>query len=109
MKILVVLVLVLIGSTACATFEVEGPGSIKPNSETGSQTVHGSLYGFRWQPYSIEKCDEGNLFRVEHHTNAVMLLASVATLGLYVPQTVEWWCDTPDPDEVEEEWVPAVE
>lgn len=107
MKKLIGLVFVLVSVTACATFEVEGPGSIKPNSVTGSQTVHGSLYGFRWQSYSIEKCEEGNLFRVEHHTNALMLLASVATLGLYVPQTVEWWCDTPVSNEVEEEWIPG--
>ena len=107
MKNIIGLVLILIGATACATIEVEGPGSIKPDSVTGSQTVHGSLYGFRWQPYTTEKCEEGSLFRVEHQTNVIMLLASLATLGLYVPQTVEWWCDTPYSDEAEEEWIPG--
>lgn len=93
---------------ACATFELEGAGSITPDAVTGSQTVHGSLYGIRWQPYTTEKCDGDSLFRVEYHTNAVFLLASVATLGLYVPQTVEWWCYSPALDDADEEaWEPG--
>ncbi|MEL7312724.1 MAG: hypothetical protein AAFN07_14515 [Pseudomonadota bacterium] len=102
------LALVLFASliTACTTFEVEGSGSIAPNSITGSETVHSSLYGFRWAPHTIEKCDTANLFRVEYHTNAAFLLASVATLGLYVPQTVEWWCTAPTDDQDEEVWDP---
>ena len=94
-------------SPACSTFEVEGNGSITPEAITGSETVHGSLYGFKWKEFDIEKCEDNTLFRVEHHTNAGLLLASLLTLGLYVPQTVEWWCNSPDTDEEdEEEWDP---
>lgn len=93
---------------ACSTFEVEGAGSITPDAITGSETVHGSLYGINWRPRVTEKCGSDSLFRVEHHTNAVFLLASVATVGLYVPQTVEWWCYSPDADDENEEvWDPT--
>lgn len=103
--LLVVLVAV---TTGCATFELEGAGAITPDAVTNSQTVHGSLYGFRWQPHVTEKCAGDSLFRVEYHTNAAFLLVSVATLGLYVPQTVEWWCYAPgDEDEDEEAWSPG--
>ncbi len=93
---------------ACSTFEVEGAGSITPDAITGSETVHGSLYGIAWRPFTTEKCGSDSLFRVEYHTNAVFLLAAVATVGLYVPQTVEWWCYSPAGDDDDEEaWDPA--
>ena len=93
--------------SACTTFEIEGRGSVKPDAITGSETVHGSLYGFEWRPFAIEKCGDDNLFRVEYHTNALLLAASVLSLGLYVPQTVEWWCDAGNgEDEDEEAWDP---
>ncbi|MFK8031109.1 MAG: hypothetical protein AB8G18_12810 [Gammaproteobacteria bacterium] len=92
---------------ACSTFEIEGNGSITPEAITGSETVHGSLYGIKWGQSEIEKCGDNTLFRVEYHTNAGLLLASLLTLGLYVPQTVEWWCNSPtDDDENEEVWNP---
>lgn len=101
------LALMLTCLSACATFELEGSGSITPNAITGSETVHGSLYGYRWRTFVVEKCGSDSLFRVEYHTNAVLLLVSVATLGLYVPQTVEWWCHAPAQDDADEEvWVP---
>ncbi len=91
----------------CATFELEGSGSITPDAITGSETVHGSLYGYRWRTFVVEKCGSDSLFRVEYHTNAALLLVSVATLGLYVPQTVEWWCHAPAKNDADEEvWVP---
>ena len=94
--------------SSCTTFELEGSGSIAPHSITGSETVHSSLYGFRWSPHTIEKCGDANLFRVEYHTNAAFLLASAVTLGLYVPQTVEWWC-TPPVDDADEEVLDPME
>ncbi len=94
--------------TACSTVEIEGNGAVTPDAVTGSQTVHGSLYGFVWQPFTVEKCGDQGLFRVETHTNAGLLLVSVLSLGLYVPQTVEWWCQSPQvDDEGEEVWEPS--
>ncbi len=103
----IALILAIAMSPACATFEVEGNGSITPEAIAGSETVHGSLYGFKWREFDIEKCEDNTLFRVEFHTNAGLLLASFLTLGLYVPQTVEWWCNSPTTDDEDEEvWDP---
>ncbi len=96
--------------TGCATFIVEGDVPKTPDSETATETVHGSLYSFRWRSWTEEKCeDRDGIARVEYHTNAVYLLASVASLGLYVPQTVTWWCDgsKAEDDEDEEIYVPG--
>ncbi|MCH9694162.1 MAG: hypothetical protein K0U72_06605 [Gammaproteobacteria bacterium] len=94
-------------ASACSTFEVEGGGSFTPDAVTGSETVHGSLYGIEWSERTIEKCGQDPLLRVEHHTNVALIIASVATLGLYVPQTVEWWCAAPGGDDEDEEvWDP---
>lgn len=97
--------------SACATFELEtgafcGDLEKKPGSE--SETVHGSLWGFDWSQRTVEKCeDDCGIYRVEVHTNAVFVLASVVSLGLYVPQTVEWWCQAEARnDEDEEVFVP---
>ncbi|MEO0575492.1 MAG: hypothetical protein AAF004_08515 [Pseudomonadota bacterium] len=96
--------------SACSTFELEGAGAITPDAITGSETVHGSLYGFYWRPFAIEKCGDDNLFRVEYHTNAALIAVSVVSLGLYVPTTVEWWCSAPQTDtEDEEVWDPSSE
>ena len=91
----------------CATFELEGSGSITPNAIHRSETVHSSLYGFQWRNFEVEKCGADSLFRVEYHTNAAFLILSTLTLGLYVPQTVEWWCYTPQDSTLDEEiWIP---
>lgn len=95
--------------SACMTFTLEGDGEKKPDATQGTDTTHGSLYGYYWSKPTDEKCTDGQqLFRVRFHTNAGYLLASVASLGLYVPQTAQWWCtDTTNafsPDtELEEE------
>lgn len=102
--------LAVLAMSGCATYEVEGAGAFTPDSHTGSETIHGSLYGFRWSEFNNEKCVDSNLFRVETHTNAALLLISVLSLGLYVPQTVEWWCSSSQVDaENEEVWDPNSE
>lgn len=84
----------------CATMTLEGDGQKTPQSKTGTHTSHGSYYGFVWSEPPVDKCDNGRgLYRVRCHTNVVYALVSIASLGLYVPQTAEWWCDgTPDPE-----------
>lgn len=82
------------GLAGCATMTIEGDGQKTPDSETGTHTVHGSYYGFDWASPPVTKCAEGRgLYRVRYHTNAAYALASIVSLGLYVPQTAEWWCD----------------
>ncbi|HIG43276.1 MAG TPA: hypothetical protein EYQ14_22445 [Gammaproteobacteria bacterium] len=78
----------------CMTFTLEGDLPKTPDSKKESETIHGSLYGIEWSHWDVEKCDnKKGIVRVSSHTNAVYLLASVASLGLYVPQNVTWWCD----------------
>ena len=79
---------------SCMTFKVIGDGSKTADSCHGSETVHSSLYDFDWVDRDAKKCGEGHAIqRVQFTTNGLLLLASVLSLGLYVPQTVEWWCD----------------
>jgi len=66
--------------------------------------VHGSFYNFKWSEPPATKCKDGrNLYRVRSHTNALYSIASILSLGLYVPQTMEWWCDGTPPQNGEEE------
>ena len=86
------------------TFEVGSNASETEESINGHETVAGSLYGFRWREYKIQKCDTSALARLEFQYNGLQFLASALTLGLYIPQTVEWWCDDPSiEDDVDEE------
>ncbi len=90
----------LIIISGCMSFELEGDGLKTPKSAHGSETVHGSLYGFEWSSREIEKCSDNlGLLRVEYHTNILYILASTCSLGLYVPQAVEWWCQAPPLDD----------
>jgi hypothetical protein len=98
----------IISLWGCATMTIEGDCQKTPKSKTGTHTAHGSFYGFVWSEPPPEKCDNRRcLYRVRYHTNAVYVLASVISLGFYVPQTVEWWCDgTPVDDDDEELYRP---
>ena len=85
-------------TASCATFSVNGDIPKTPDSKTKSETIHSSLYGFHWSEWKEDKCDSRKgISRVRIHTNAVYLFVSVASLGLYVPQNVTWWCDGAKP------------
>lgn len=79
--------------TGCMTFEVGANASMTQNSLNDHEIVHGSLYGFRWRQYHVQKCDDSALAMVEFNYNWIELLATIVTVGLYLPQTVEWWCE----------------
>jgi len=82
----------MVALAGCATMILEGDGQKGPGKKL--QTVHGSYYGFVWSEPKVKVCDNSHgLYRVSYHTNALYALASLASLGLYVPQTAEWWCD----------------
>jgi len=100
---------ILVGVCGCATMTIEGDGMKTPESETGTHIKHGSFYSIVWSEPPVEKCDNGRgLYRARYHTNGVYVLASVLSLGLYVPMTVEWWCDgTPVPEKDEELYHPG--
>lgn len=90
------IVVFIIALSGCMTFEIETAtlkeGDQKAAGST-SETVHGSFWGFMWCDHVVEKSDgkSHGLYRIEYHTNIFHTLASVLSLGLYVPQTVEWW------------------
>ena len=96
-----VVALALASMSGCAAFSVEGDPAcdLTAESHRGSETVHGSIWGWTWGSRDVEKCQNDlGIARVEYHTNAGFLLVSVASLGLYVPQNVEWWCEAPCPE-----------
>ncbi|MDM8543558.1 hypothetical protein QUF90_20990 [Desulfococcaceae bacterium HSG9] len=99
----------IVSISGCATMTIEGDCQKTPKSKTGKHTVHGSFYGIVWSAPPIKKCEEGRgLYRVRYHTNAVYVLVSVISMGLYVPQTAEWWCDgTPRQEDNEELYTPT--
>lgn len=82
----------------CATTIVEGDGVKAPRSAHGVHTAHGSFYKFAWSEPPVDKCSNGHaLYRVRTYTNPLYMAASLLSLGLYVPLTLEWWCDaTPE-------------
>ncbi len=98
-KLLYVLTLALV-MTGCATMTIEGDGQKSAQSLTGTHIKHSSYYGFVWSEPPESKCENGQgLYRVRQHTNAAYALVSLLSLGLYVPQTAEWWCNaSPDPE-----------
>jgi hypothetical protein len=59
----------------------------------GSETVHVLGWGL-WQPSPVKAtpCTSNNLDEVRVHSNLLFALATVATLGFYMPLTVEWRC-----------------
>jgi hypothetical protein len=87
---------VLLASMAgCATFLIEGAGDRDKTVDAPKveETVHGSFWGIEWGNPAVSKCEKNHeLYRVKVHQNALFVFASVLTLGLYVPQSVEWWC-----------------
>jgi hypothetical protein len=96
------------GLSACATVTIDSDVPKTTDSTTGTDTVHGSFYNFVWSAPEVTKCEKGQgLSRVRTHTNAAYSLVSILSLGLYVPQTITWWCDgTRKDDEGEKAWVP---
>lgn len=100
---------IIVGISACSTVTIEGDVPKTPESVSGTHTVHSSFYNFNWtEPPAVTKCENGRgLARIRTHTNAAYALASILSLGLYVPHTIEWWCDgSPKDDGDEVPWVP---
>lgn len=89
---------IIILTTGCMSFDVENhPQGLDKTSASprgGTETIHGSLYGFSWKQRTqadiIKAKGTTHLYRVTYHTNIFYCLASVLSLGLYVPQTIEW-------------------
>lgn len=59
----------------------------------GTETVHILAWGLvQPAPVQANPCASNNLDEVRVHSNVLFALATVATLGFYMPLTVEWRC-----------------
>ena len=92
----------LVVLSGCMTFEVAGLGS-KSTTKSAVTTIHGSFWGIPWQAPLTDRCEGAQLVSVEFHTNPLYVLASVASLGVYVPQDIEVWCAKAKPPEDDDE------
>ena len=80
--------------TGCTSARIEGTGI--PSEKSQNKVIHGSFYGYQWcGPRTITQ--NADLHRVITHTNMLYSLAAVGTLGIYVPQEIEWWTVAPIP------------
>lgn len=96
---------VAVSVSSCMSFVVEGAGDRDKTvgAQKAEETIHGSFWGSLWVKPTVAKCDKNHeLYRIKYHQNALYVLASVATLGLYVPQAVEWWCVVRDDSSADE-------
>ncbi len=102
----------LVVFSSCSSFELKSSKAVPGygmSKDSATMTFHGSYWPFSWSgsgsgPESnVIHCDEEcvGIHRVEYHTNLVYALGPILTLGLWVPETVEWWClvETPDDDD----------
>ena len=92
MRGVVLVVLCVIAVTGC-TFTMVGNPPKTEQAIAQEKTVNST---FVKPEQFINACvEEGQyLAAIRFHTNPVYLLASVISLGLYVPQNVTWWCST---------------
>ena len=90
MRLLALLVAIVFSVTGC-TFTMVGNAPKSEQSVAQTKTVNST---FVKSEQFINACaEEGQqLAEIRYHTNPVYLLASLVTLGLYVPQNVTWWC-----------------
>ncbi len=85
----------------CSTFTLSGNIPKTEDSRSANKTINASFVAN--EPF-INACidDEGQpsgqLSEIRYQTNPIYWLVSLATLGLYVPQNVTWWCTTPEPE-----------
>ena len=86
------LVLLLIWCTGClSSYVVEGGG--EKAAQSGKETVVGNLYGINYGERKSVKCPgDLGLYKVEVNHNGLYVIASFLSLGFYVPQDVQWWC-----------------
>jgi len=83
----------------------EGRDEVSASSE--QETIHGSLYGLEWSERASKKSQDSGLYKVEVSTNGLYLIASLISLGFYVPQDVQWWLVKEKPKAPTNPYVPA--
>jgi hypothetical protein len=94
-------------TTGCYTYhvyQVGGTGGREQGNQPGTEWEHKTLHAFGWgavrQDLPVDTCQLGSgqrlgMEEVKVDTNFFYLLASVATLGIWVPLDVSWRCAKP--------------
>lgn len=110
MRAQILVALTLVAVSGC-TFTLVGNVPKTEDSIAHKKTVNAT---FAKSEQFVNACEEEgqNLAAIRYHTNPVYVIASVLSLGLYVPQNVTWWCGTESPacedDEESEDCEPYV-
>ena len=86
LKIILLIMLCII--SGCTSARIEGTGI--PSEKNQYRIIHSSFYGYQWTGTETITQD-AELHRVITHTNMLYCAVAVVTLGLYVPQEIEWW------------------
>lgn len=81
--------------TGCASFAIQGGGNTTAKDGLrGHETVYSSCWKEgSWNKRCMLKDPQANFVKVRYKTNLLYSLTSIATLGLCVPQDVEWWLE----------------
>lgn len=93
-----ILVLILFLQQGCYHYPVQAPAA-DPSTEYKKQTAHSLFWGLAQKNVSAENCQPTpGLAEVRVTTNLGFALATVVTLGIWCPMTVEWRCAKPCQD-----------
>lgn len=94
-------------TTGCYTYhvyQVGGTAGREQGNQPGTEWEHKTLHAFAWgtvrQDLPVDNCQLGSgqrlgIEEVKVDTNFFYLLASVVTLGIWVPLEVSWRCAKP--------------
>ncbi|MBN8230850.1 hypothetical protein JYK02_25365 [Corallococcus macrosporus] len=85
-------------SSACAHYRVQAPGAAGASATEAQGEVLWSLgWGLVQERPRVDNCQDQALAEVTQSTNVGFALISVLTLGLAMPQRVEWRCAKAQP------------
>lgn len=91
-------VLCLTLSSACAHYRVQAPGHAgAPATEPEGELVWALAWGIFQEVPRVDNCQGQALAEVTQSTNLGFALISVVTLGIAMPQRVEWRCAKAQP------------
>ena len=93
----VIAIAVLAPSCATTTVLAREDSDTAVNIEPHGKTSWAYVWGLVQPTPIAAECDEKSISRVRVHTNLGFGLITVATLGLVMPQRVEWDCSPPNP------------
>ncbi|RKH65687.1 hypothetical protein [Corallococcus llansteffanensis] len=91
-------VLCLTLTSACAHYRVQAPGHAgAPATEPEGEVLWSLAWGLVQEQPRVDNCQDQALAEVTQSTNLGFALISVVTLGIAMPQRVEWRCAKAQP------------